>query len=234
MEKKEIVIDTSKVLLIDKPLGWTSFDVVKKLRILFGIKKIGHAGTLDPLATGLLLLCMGKQTKRLSMYQDLDKTYEGEIIVGNTTSSYDLETPLEGEKPYSHLIESDLLKACTSFVGKQKQIPPIHSACKVDGVRAYKKARKGEKVVLREREIMIHRFALTKIVLPSVHFSVTCSKGTYIRTLAHDFGQRLSVGAYLAKLRRTQIGDYKVDHAYSIPFLEEKKKAKLLHISDVA
>lgn len=225
MKSEEIILKSEDILLVDKPLCWTSFDVVKKLRHLLKVKKIGHAGTLDPRATGLLLLCMGKGTKRLSAYQDLDKTYEGQIVLGKTTSSYDLETPFDQIKSYQHLQEADVLAACDFFLGVQTQTPPAYSACKVNGVRAYKRARKGKEVILRPREITIYTFELTKIDLPSIDFVVRCSKGTYIRSLAHDFGQHLGVGGYLSKLRRTRIGKYRIEDAYTIPWLEKKVKA---------
>ena len=222
-------LSSHDVLLVDKPVGWTSFDVVKKLRHLFKVKKIGHAGTLDPLASGLLLLCMGKGTKRLSTYQGLDKTYEGQIVLGKTTPSYDLETSFEEIKTYSHLQEKDILETSNTFLGIQRQTPPPYSACKVDGVRAYKKARSGKEVTLRPREVTMHAFELTKIELPTLHFVVRCSKGTYIRSLAHDFGQRLGVGAHLAQLRRTRIGDYRIEDAYTLSRVEEEIRAGELH-----
>lgn len=223
MLEKTITLNAQEIL-VDKPLGWSSFDVVKKLRALLKIKKIGHAGTLDPLATGLLLLCVGKATKCLSKYQDLDKTYEAEIVLGKTTPSFDLETPFSHVVSYAHIQESDIIATAKSFIGTQEQRPPSYSACKVSGIRAYKKARQGKEVILPMRQVMISQLEVTAIDIPVVRFTVRCSKGTYIRSLAHDFGQKLGVGACLAALRRTRIGRYKVEKAYTIPFLESKKK----------
>ena len=225
MQEKKIYIDEKSVLLIDKPLRWTSFDVVKKLRYLLGVKKIGHAGTLDPLATGLLLLCTGRGTKRLGSYQGLDKSYEGSLVLGKTTPSYDLETPFDSETSYAHLQEAEIHEVSKAFLGKQKQLPPSYSACKIAGVPAYKKARKGQDVTLQPREVTISQFELTAIDLPRIDFTVTCSKGTYIRSLVHDFGQKLGVGAHLSALRRTTIGPYSVKESYTIPFLVERAKA---------
>lgn len=226
--EKSITLDATQVVLVDKPLGWSSFDVVKKLRGLFSVKKIGHAGTLDPLATGLLLLCMGKGTKRLAQYQNFDKTYEAEIVLGKTTPSFDLETPFAHITSYAHVQVDDIIAVAKSFIGLQTQKPPSYSACKIDGVRAYKKARNGKEVTLPTRQVTITALEITAIDLPVVRFTVNCSKGTYIRSLANDFGQKLGVGAYLAALRRTRIGPYKIEDAYTIPFLEKKKAEGLL------
>ena len=231
MKNQEILFQETAPLLIDKPLTWTSFDVVKKLRGLLKVKKIGHAGTLDPLATGLLLLCIGKGTKQLAQYQGLDKTYEGELVLGRTTPSFDLETPFEQMTSYDHLQREEIFSATEVFKGAQEQVPPAYSACKVDGTRAYKKARQGKEVSLSKRQVTIHQFDILSCELPVVRFLVTCSKGTYIRTLAHDFGQHLGVGAYLSALRRTSIGPYHVEDAYTIPFLAEKRKEGALGVS---
>ena len=221
MEKTHLLNHVPEVLLLDKPLGWTSFDVVKKLRGMLKIRKIGHAGTLDPLATGLLILCTGKGTKQIARYQGLDKVYEGSFTLGKTTASYDSETPALTTMSYEHLKSAAIQDLCQRFIGQQAQVPPAYSACKINGVRAYKKARLGEEVTLTPRQVTIHRFEITHIDLPVVRFIVTCSKGTYIRSLAHDFGQALGVGAYLSSLRRTHIGDYHVADAYTIPALQE-------------
>ena len=202
-----------KILLIDKPLTWTSFDVVKKLRYAIKVKKIGHAGTLDPLATGLLLIGTGKFTKKLSELQGLDKVYEGVITIGKTTPSYDLETEFENETTIDHLTQDDLEAAAKRLTGPLDQIPPAHSAVRINGERAYKKARKNEEVKIDPRRIIIHEFALTKIEGADIHFQIACSKGTYIRSMARDFGEILGVGGHLSALRRTKIGDYSVDDA---------------------
>lgn len=205
-----------RLLLINKPLTWTSFDVVKKLRNTLQVKKIGHAGTLDPLATGLLIIGTGKFTKKLNELQGLDKTYTGFFEIGKTTPSYDLETEFDSELDWNHINDEDLEAARLKFIGEISQIPPAHSAVKVDGERAYKKARKNKEVKLEPRSLTIHRFEIETKNLPEVSFEVTCSKGTYIRSLAHDFGRELGVGAYLKKLIRTQVGDYKLEDAVEL------------------
>ncbi len=214
------------VILIDKPLGWTSFDIVKKLRGKLKIRKIGHAGTLDPLATGLLILCTGKKTKTISSIQEQLKEYIGTMVLGKTTPSYDLETKVEDGGDISQITESFLKTLIPQFEGDIEQTPPIYSAVKVNGERAYKKARAGEKVEIKSRIITIYSFELTEVKLPEVKFKVTCSKGTYIRSLVNDFGAAAGVGAYLSQLRRTKIGDYSVDKAITIE--EVNKEADLL------
>jgi tRNA pseudouridine55 synthase len=213
MDMVNNVFDEGQIILVDKPIGWTSFDVVKKLKWLTKAKKVGHAGTLDPLATGLLILCTGKFTKRISEFQDMTKTYTGTFTLGSTTASYDLESKVEFSGEYANLKENDILESAAKFTGMISQIPPMYSAIKIDGVRAYKKARAGEEVVIKAREVMIHSFEIVKIDLPEVSFKVMCSKGTYIRSLARDFGQDLGCGAHLSSLRREQIGDMIVDEA---------------------
>ncbi|WP_114909717.1 tRNA pseudouridine(55) synthase TruB [Cardinium endosymbiont of Sogatella furcifera] len=215
------------IFMVDKPLGWTSFDVVKKVRHALNIKKIGHAGTLDPLATGLLLLCSGRQTKNISSIQALDKVYTGQIVLGKTTPSMDLETPFDSLSSYDHITEEMVITAAATFVGSIMQIPPIYSAVKVDGKRAYQIARKGEAVVLTPRAVMIRSFLITKIELPFIAFKVVCSKGTYIRQLAHDLGKKLGVGAYLHSLCRTQIGNYCLDKAYSLERLLQSNSVSI-------
>ena len=211
-----------QVLLIDKPLEWTSFQVVNKLRWhirkRFDIKKIkvGHAGTLDPLATGLLILCTGKQTKNIVTYQGQIKEYTGTFVLGATTPSYDLETEVDKTYPTDHITEELIHKTTEQFIGKIQQKPPIFSAIKKEGKRLYELARKGETTEIKSREIEITEFEITKIALPNVEFRVVCSKGTYIRSLAFDFGQALNSGAHLSVLRRTKIGDYAVDNAQTI------------------
>lgn len=205
-----------RILLIDKPKNWTSFDVVKKIRYAIKIKKIGHAGTLDPLATGLLILGTGKYTKKLNELQGLDKVYEGIFEIGKTTPSYDLETPFDTENAWSHIEENDLLSARNQLLGEIEQIPPSHSAVKVDGQRAYKKARQNKEVIIEPRRVHVKQFEIDYTNLPEVSFKITCTKGTYIRSVAHDFGKILGVGAYLKKLVRTQVGDYSLDHAQKL------------------
>ena len=211
-----------QVLLIDKPLEWTSFQAVNKLRWhirqRFHIKKIkvGHAGTLDPLATGLLIICTGKQTKNISEYQGQIKEYTGTFTLGATTPSYDLETEIDTTFETAHITEALLHKTTEQFTGTIQQKPPIFSAIKKDGVRLYELARKGETTEIKTREVSINLFEITKIDLPTIDFRVVCSKGTYIRSLAYDFGLALNSGAHLSALRRTKIGDFSVDDALSI------------------
>jgi len=208
--------EEGRLLLIDKPVNWTSFDVVKKLRYLLKVKKIGHAGTLDPLATGLLIIGTGKFTKKLNELQGLDKTYTGIIEIGKTTPSYDLETDFDSEVAYDHLGEEAFQEARRQLSGNIEQIPPAHSAIKVGGERAYKKARANKEVKIEPRQVQIVDFKISTEHLPEVSFEVSCSKGTYIRSLAHDFGARLGVGAYLKKLVRTRIGDFHLEDAHQL------------------
>jgi tRNA pseudouridine55 synthase len=211
-----------QVLLIDKPLNWTSFQVVNKLRWAirkkFALKKIkvGHAGTLDPLATGLLVICTGKKTKTIDKLQAETKEYTGRIRLGETTPSYDLETAIDKNWPIDHISNEMIEGATKHFLGKILQSPPIFSAVKQDGVRLYEKARKGESVEVKKREVEIFDFEITRIEMPEVDFRVTCSKGTYIRSLAYDFGKYLESGAHLTSLRRTRSGDFRVDQAETI------------------
>ncbi|RLD23837.1 MAG: tRNA pseudouridine(55) synthase TruB [Bacteroidetes bacterium] len=204
------------VLLVDKPLEWTSFDVVKKLKYALNLKKVGHAGTLDPLATGLLILCTGKKTKQIESYQNQGKEYEGTLVLGQTTPSYDLETEPTEAKDITKITKEQITEATGNFIGDVEQTPPIYSAVKINGKRAYLHARKGDDIKLRSRVVKIDRFDIISIDLPEVKFLVSCSKGTYIRSLVNDFGGQLGVGAYLSQLRRTKIGDYKVTDAYTI------------------
>jgi tRNA pseudouridine55 synthase len=211
-----------EVLLTDKPLEWTSFDVVKKVRgrLLKKLNrkkiKVGHAGTLDPLATGLLVLCTGKATKKIESIQGAEKEYTGTITLGATTPSYDMETEVDQQFDISDLSPDKLEKAAQSFVGEQLQTPPVFSAKKIDGRKAYDYARKGEDVKMRQNHVHIYEFELKRIDLPQVDFRVRCSKGTYIRSLAYDFGQSLNNGGYLSALRRTAIGNYRVEDAMSV------------------
>lgn len=224
-----------QVLLIDKPLEWTSFDVVNKLRYTirknFNIKKIkvGHAGTLDPLATGLLIICTGKFTKQINEYMGQEKEYTGIIRLGGTTPSYDLETEVNETFATDHITEEQIHAATHQFIGDIEQIPPLFSAIKKDGERAYELARKGEDVTLKSRVVNIREFETTDIDGNDVHFRVSCSKGTYIRSLAFDFGKALNSGSHLAKLRRTRIGEFKVDDAVDVEeyvaFLQQQEKS---------
>jgi tRNA pseudouridine55 synthase len=210
MERSE---DPGKILLIDKPLTWTSFDVVRKIRNLTRIKKTGHAGTLDPLATGLLIVCQGKATKQIEGIQNAEKEYIGTIHLGATTASYDLESEPTSQQEIAHLTPALIQQEALSFVGFIDQVPPIFSAIKVNGKRSYDLARKGLEPELKSRRIEIKAFDITAVNLPEITFRVACSKGTYIRSLAHDLGKRLGTGAYLKSLRRTKIGDYSVQDA---------------------
>lgn len=220
-----------QLICFDKPLGWTSFQVVNKVRWLikkkFDIKKIkvGHAGTLDPLATGLVILCTGKYTKRIESLMGQTKIYTGEITLGATRPSYDMETEIDQTFETSHITLKLLEEARQEFLGEIMQQPPIFSALKKDGKKLYEYARKGEEVEIPKRKVQIDDFQLTKINLPKIEFKVTCSKGTYIRSLTHDFGKALKSGAYLSALRRTQIGDYKISNALSIEGFEDMMKA---------
>lgn len=208
--------DEGTLLLIDKPYKWSSFDVVKKIRYRLKIKKVGHAGTLDPLATGLLIICTGKMTKKINEFQDMEKEYEGELVVGKTTPSYDLETEVDREFDITHIKESDIYSAAQGLQGQLMQVPPVFSAVKVDGERMYKKARRGEEVELKAKEIFVRQFEITSINLPTISFRISCSKGTYIRSLVRDFGEALQAGAYMSVLRRTRIGSFDVKNALTI------------------
>ncbi len=205
-----------KVLLIDKPLHWTSFDVVRKLRNVLQIKKIGHAGTLDPLATGLLIVCTGKFTKKINEYMAQEKEYTGQITLGATTPTYDLESTPENFKAFEQITTVQIAETARLFTGTIEQYPPIYSAIKKDGVALYELARRGEEVELKPRTIHISSFDITGINLPEVSFKVSCTTGTYIRSLAHDFGKALQCGAYLSSLRRTRIGNFKVEEAVEV------------------
>ncbi len=213
-----------RVLMINKPLHWTSFDVVKKIRGLIKIKKIGHAGTLDPLATGLLIICTGKFTKKINEYMGMPKEYTGTITLGATTPTFDLESEPENIKDISHLTSEQIQEATKKFIGPILQMPPQHSAIKKDGMRLYESARKGIHVKVEPRPITIHEFEITKIDGAIIHFRVVCSTGTYIRSLANDFGETLAVGGYLSSLCRTQIGDFNVLTAQSIEAFEMELK----------
>jgi len=218
----------SKLLLLNKPVNWTSFDVVKKVRGIikscYSISKIkvGHSGTLDPKASGLLLICIGNKTKEISMLTDLKKKYIAIVKLGFITDSFDSETPEKGSKEYSHLSEGIVEETILGFIGRQDQTPPIFSAIKVNGERLYKKARRGDvEISIEARPIQIYNMRIINIDLPFVKFEVECSKGTYIRSLANDIGNKLETGAYLYSLQRTQIGDFKLQNAINIQDVEK-------------
>ncbi len=217
MNKIEDFIE-GQLLLVNKPYKWTSFDVVGKLRNAFKpLKlKVGHAGTLDPLATGLLIICTGKMTKLIDSYQSQDKEYTGTMVLGATTPSYDLETEVDQKFDISQISEAQIKNTCNQFTGDIQQYPPAHSAIKIDGERLYEKARRGEEVELRLRNVTIAEFEITEINLPEISFRVKCSKGTYIRSLVNDFGKALNNGAYLSKLRRTKSGEYAIENASEV------------------
>ena len=211
-----------KVLLIDKPLHWTSFDVVKKIRYLTQVTKVGHAGTLDPLATGLLIVCTGKFTKKINEYMGMEKEYTGTFTLGATTPTFDLESEPENLKDISTINTEQIQNATLAFTGLILQTPPIHSAIKQNGKPVYLAARKGIDVKLEPRPVTIHAFTIEKIELPIVHFRVICSTGTYIRSLANDFGATLGVGGFMSSLRRTRIGLFNVSEAISVTTFEEE------------
>lgn len=207
---------SGQVILIDKPVNWTSFDVVAKLRRLINVKKVGHAGTLDPLATGLLIVCTGKKTKEIANYQEQRKKYIGIITLGKSSPSMDLATNITEKSVPENLTEEKIFEVRNKFLGKIEQVPPMFSAVKHKGKALYKLARKGKEVEREPRQVEIYCFDITKIELPDIHFEIACSKGTYIRVIANDFGNELGCGGILSLLRRTGIGDYKVDDANSM------------------
>ncbi len=211
-----------KAILIDKPLHWTSFDMVKKVRWLTRIMKVGHAGTLDPLATGLLIICTGKYTKQINDYMGMVKEYTGSLVLGATTASYDLEQEPENFTSIDAITATAIQEATKQFVGTIFQMPPQHSAIKKDGKRLYESARQGIEVKVDPRQITIETFEITKVDLPNVEFRVVCSTGTYIRSLVHDFGKALGVGAYMSALRRTKIGEFNVEDAIQWEDLEKE------------
>lgn len=219
--------NAGKVLLINKPLEWTSFDVVNKLRYATRAKKVGHAGTLDPLATGLVIVCTGKFTKRIDEFQAQEKEYTGTITLGATRPSYDLETEIDQTFPTEHITEDMIYATAKKFTGVIEQVPPAYSAVKVGGKRSYKAAREGKTLELKTRQVEIKEFEITGITLPEVHFRVVCSKGTYIRSLAFDFGKALDGGAHLSALCRTRIGEFLLNDAKEIAeFVESIKEIR--------
>jgi tRNA pseudouridine55 synthase len=215
------IFEQGQVLLINKPYDWTSFDVVRKIRAMVRIKKVGHAGTLDPLATGLLILCTGKFTKRINEYMAQEKEYTGTFVLGATTPTYDLESIPENFAGYSSVTPGKLQAVAQQFTGTIDQVPPMHSAIKKDGMRVYELARRGETIELQPRKITISEFEITAVQLPEVHFRVVCSTGTYIRSLANDVGKALGCGAYLGSLCRTRIGMFTVKDAMTIEEAEQ-------------
>jgi tRNA pseudouridine55 synthase len=226
----EFNFEQGEILLVDKPVKWTSFDVVNLVRNYIrkqlGIKKIkiGHAGTLDPLASGLLILCTGKMTKRIEEFKEFDKEYTGTFVLGSTTASFDLEKEIDCHYPWEHITNEEILAAVVRLTGSYDQIPPIFSAKKINGKRAYEYARKDQEVIMKPRNITISAFEVQELDLPNVHFRVACSKGTYIRALARDLGVELETGAHLSALCRTRIGPYHLRDAYSMDELKTMLK----------
>jgi tRNA pseudouridine55 synthase len=215
-----------EVFLIDKPLEWTSFDVVKKVRNALRIKKVGHAGTLDPLATGLLIVCAGRQTKSIDTYMGQEKEYTGTFVIGATTESFDLEKPVVPVADPSHIMLAQVQDAVSQLTGDILQVPPMHSAIKVDGKRVYESARKGLEVKMEARPVQVREFEITRFEGNELDFRICCSKGTYIRSLARDLGEILQTGAYLKSLCRTRIGEFLLADAHQLPTLIEQIKAR--------
>jgi tRNA pseudouridine55 synthase len=225
--------DPGEVILIDKPFTWTSFDVTKKLKFAGKFKKIGHAGTLDPLATGLLILCTGKMTKQIDQYQSQEKEYSGTLVLGKTTPSVDLETEFDAEFPTDHITKEIIENALNTLRGNILQIPPIYSAIQVNGKRLYELARKGVKdsdIVIKSREVEIKKFEVDTTNFPELSFSIICSKGTYIRSLVRDFGTACGSGAYMSSLRRERIGEFEVKNALTIEQFIESRQIPSLKI----
>ena len=209
-------LDQGIVLLVDKGKNRTSFDIIRDMRRILGIKKAGHAGTLDPMATGLLIICTGKKTKEIEQYQGMTKYYSGTVKLGACTPSMDAETEPYDLREYDHIREKEVVEASSSFIGEIEQIPPMYSALKHKGKSLYKYARKGIEIKREPRKVFIEKFEIEKISMPYIDFNITCSKGTYIRVIAHDLGNALGCGGYLTSLRRTGIGNYKVDDALTV------------------
>ncbi len=218
--------DHGEMILVDKPFGWSSFKVVYKVKQALHVKKVGHSGTLDPYATGLLILATGKKTRELTQFLLMDKTYMGTITLGKTTISMDAETDVILERPIDGITEEDINRVKEEFLGQITQVPPMHSAVSVKGKKLYELARKGETVPRPPRTVTVYDFKIIKVELPEIHFEIRCSKGTYIRVIANDFGEKLGCGAYLSSLRRTKVGFFSVDDAFSTElFVQEAKKA---------
>src|SRR5215204_4214913 len=216
------IFEEGKAMLVDKPIEWTSFDVVRKIRNLIRIKKVGHAGTLDPLATGLLIVCTGKFTKRINEFMAQEKEYTGSFTLGATTPTYDLESEPVNFKDINLITKEEIVNTTKQFTGEIMQVPPAHSAIKIDGKRVYVLARQGKEVKIEPRKIVIKEFEITNIEMPVVSFRVVCGTGTYIRSLANDFGAAIGCGAYLSSLCRTRIGDSKLEDAKSMKEWEEE------------
>jgi tRNA pseudouridine55 synthase len=221
-DKGKNIFEEGQVLLINKPLHWTSFDAVRKIRNLVKTKKVGHAGTLDPLATGLLIICTGKFTKKINEYMAQEKEYTGTFTLGASTPTYDLESKPENLRPLGNISEETIYETTKKFIGEIMQTPPAHSAIKLAGKRVYELARQGKEVKLEPRKIFISEFGIVKIEIPVVHFKVVCATGTYIRSLANDFGNELGCGGYLSSLCRTRIGAFKLEEALTIEEFEKK------------
>ncbi len=217
--------EAGEVLLLDKPLTWSSFDVVRKVKNTLRVRKIGHAGTLDPLATGLLILCTGKKTKDIEQIQAQEKEYTGTFRLGETTPSFDLETAVDQSRPFAHLTEAEIRAAAQQFVGEIQQTPPLFSAVKVDGKRAYELARKGQVAEIKAKMVTVKTFDLTRLELPEMDFRVVCSKGTYIRSLARDLGAALGCGAHLTRLVRTRIGEFRLADALTMDAVQALRPA---------
>ncbi len=215
-QKQTLNFDEGEIILVNKPLDWTSFDIVARVKMMFDVKKIGHAGTLDPKATGLLILCTGKMTKQIDQIVGLEKEYSGIIELGAVTKSFDSEMEVIEKKDYSAITKSEVEQVFLSFVGNQKQLPPMFSAIKKNGRRLYKDARKGKEIARETRDIFIKEFSMTSFDLPYIGFRVICSKGTYIRSLANDSGVKLGCGAYLKQLTRTRIGEFTNNDAFDV------------------
>ncbi len=222
-----------EILIFDKPLGWTSFDVVNKIRAFLKYNanipklKVGHAGTLDPLATGVLILCTGKFTKRIEEFQAFEKEYTGTFTLGATTPCFDMEKEIDQYFDTAHITPEKIIEAVKKFTGHISQIPPVFSAVKIDGKRAYDYARSDQEVIIQPKQIFIREFEITEISMPEVHFRIVCSKGTYIRSIARDLGKELQSGAYLSKLCRTRIGDFGIENAISIDSFKESVLADI-------
>ena len=218
--------DEAEVILLNKPLTWTSFDAVNKLKHGAKIKKIGHAGTLDPLATGLLIICTGKMTKQIDGIQAQEKEYTGTLVLGKTTPSVDLESDFDGEYPTAHITKAMMAEAVGKLTGEIVQLPPIYSAVKINGKRAYDLARAGKEVQVKPRTVSVYNFEIDDQRFPKIDFKITCSKGTYIRSMVRDFGELLQSGAYMAALCRTRIGDHKLENAWEIEAFIKQKRAQ--------
>lgn len=227
MNKDTNIPDEGEVILIDKPLTWTSFDVANKLKRACKFKKIGHAGTLDPLASGLLILCTGKKTKQIDLYQAQEKEYTGSLVLGKTTPSIDLETEFDAEYPTDHITPEILESARLQLLGTIEQVPPIYSALRVDGERLYKKARRGEEVEIKKRIVQISAFEIDTDNFPAIDFRIICSKGTYIRSIVRDFGRLVESGAYMSALCRTRIGEFELKNAWNLTEFIHQKRIEL-------